>query len=126
STTVDLSADPLPGEWSALAEELAAGSPESRVALHGGARYAARLARFRPSSAAPLLLSGDATFLITGGLGGIGLAVARRLIEKGARHIALAGRTAPGDEQLARIRAMHADIRVFQSDIAAADQAAAL
>ena len=126
ATSVDLSAEPSPGELNALLGEFAARGPESRVALRGGTRYTARLARFRPPPAAPLSLDADATYLITGGLGGIGLAVARRLIEKGARHIALAGRTAPGNQQLAHIRAMKADVRVFQSDIASAAQAATL
>ncbi|HEX8112122.1 MAG TPA: beta-ketoacyl reductase, partial [Kofleriaceae bacterium] len=39
-------------------------------------------------------LRGDAAYLITGGLGGIGLAVARWLVERGARHLVLTGRTA--------------------------------
>jgi acyl transferase domain-containing protein/acyl carrier protein len=36
----------------------------------------------------------DHTWLITGGLGGFGLAVARWLVEQGVRHLVLAGRTA--------------------------------
>ena len=37
----------------------------------------------------------DATYLITGGLGGLGLAVARRMAQRGARHLVLAARSAP-------------------------------
>ncbi len=36
----------------------------------------------------------DATYLITGGLGGIGLVIARWLVSRGARHLILAGRNA--------------------------------
>ncbi|MEU4209592.1 SDR family NAD(P)-dependent oxidoreductase [Streptomyces sp. NPDC026206] len=43
-----------------------------------------------------LRLSPDATYLITGGLSGLGAAVARRLVEHGARHLALLGRRGPG------------------------------
>ena len=35
------------------------------------------------------------SYLITGGLGGLGLAVADRLARRGARHLALVGRSAP-------------------------------
>ena len=37
----------------------------------------------------------DGTYLITGGLGGLGLTVARWLVEHGARHLVLMGRSAP-------------------------------
>lgn len=36
----------------------------------------------------------DASYLITGGLGGLGLALARRMAQRGARHLILAGRSA--------------------------------
>ena len=48
------------------------------------------VARPRSASSAP---RADATYLVTGGLGGIGLAMARWLVERGARHLLLLGRT---------------------------------
>jgi NAD(P)-dependent dehydrogenase (short-subunit alcohol dehydrogenase family)/aryl carrier-like protein len=52
--------------------------------------------RERPASIAPgeepITLRDDATYLIAGGLGGFGLAVARWMIERGARHLVLLGR----------------------------------
>ena len=54
------------------------------------------------------------TCLITGGLGGLGLAVAQWLVERGARRIALLGRSAVGAEQQAaigRLRARGASVR---------------
>ncbi|MEV7020310.1 SDR family NAD(P)-dependent oxidoreductase [Streptomyces sp. NPDC093991] len=44
---------------------------------------------------APLQLSPEATYLITGGLGGLGAALAHRLVDLGARHLALLGRRGP-------------------------------
>ncbi len=42
----------------------------------------------------------DATYLITGGLGGIGLIIARWLVARGARQLILAGRSSlPAREQ---------------------------
>jgi acyl transferase domain-containing protein/aryl carrier-like protein len=40
----------------------------------------------------PIAFRADATYLITGGLGGFGLAVARWMVERGARNLALLGR----------------------------------
>ncbi len=40
----------------------------------------------------PITFRNDATYLIVGGLGGFGLAVARWMVERGARHLALLGR----------------------------------
>ncbi|WP_324787953.1 SDR family NAD(P)-dependent oxidoreductase [Streptomyces sp. H51] len=40
----------------------------------------------------------DATYLITGGLGALGLETARYLVAQGARHLVLAGRSAPSPE----------------------------
>ncbi len=47
-------------------------------------------------------------YLITGGRGGIGLLVARWMVENGARYLVLAGRSAPSQEALAAIREMEA------------------
>jgi NADPH:quinone reductase-like Zn-dependent oxidoreductase/aryl carrier-like protein len=40
----------------------------------------------------PIAFAADATYLIAGGLGGFGLAVARWMVERGARHLMLLGR----------------------------------
>ena len=44
-----------------------------------------------------LAIRADASYLITGGLGGLGLVFARWLVERGARHIVLMGRSDPAD-----------------------------
>jgi len=46
-----------------------------------------------PAARGPLTLRDDGTYLITGGLGGFGLAVAQWLVDRGARHLVLTGRT---------------------------------
>jgi acyl transferase domain-containing protein/NADPH:quinone reductase-like Zn-dependent oxidoreductase/short-subunit dehydrogenase len=72
----------------------------------------------------------EATYLITGGLGGLGLAVARRLVERGARHLALLSRSAPGPEAAAVLRELEgagAAVRVIRADVSqAAEVRAAL
>ena len=62
----------------------------------------------------------DATYLITGGLSGLGLLVAQWLVEKGARHLALMGRRVPSDEAvelLDSLRSTGAQIAVIQGDV---------
>ena len=70
----------------------------------------------------PLKLRGDSTYLITGGLGGLGLLVARWMVEHGAKHLVLLGRSQPSDlaqRQLAELAAAGAKIVVKQADVAA-------
>src|SRR5262249_48000302 len=66
---VDLPAEPDDAALDALAHEVAASSPETHVALRGAQRYVARLTRVRPPAIAPATLSGDATYVMTGGQG---------------------------------------------------------
>lgn len=101
-----------------LLEEACAPGAEPRVAYRGGCRYVARLAPLPAlPPASPLRLLPDAAYLLTGGLGGLGQAVARRLIERGARHLVLLGRSADRAPQ-----DLDADVRVVASDVA--DEAA--
>ncbi len=63
----------------------------------------------------------DGTYLVTGGLGGIGLLVARRLIERGARHLALLGRNEPDSNSaiaIAELRDLGAEVVTFKGDVA--------
>ena len=51
-----------------------------------------------PPRAEPVAMRPDASYLITGGLGGLGLVVARSFVERGARHLVLLlKRVAAGD-----------------------------
>ncbi len=52
----------------------------------------------------PFKIHADATYLITGGLGGLGLAVAEWLSSEGARHLVLVGRRAPGNRPVSQSR----------------------
>lgn len=47
------------------------------------------------------------TYLITGGLGGIGMEVAKWMVGSGAKHVALVGRSAPTDKAADEIRRMN-------------------
>jgi myxalamid-type polyketide synthase MxaB len=63
----------------------------------------------------------DGSYLITGGLGGLGLKVAQHLVDQGARHLVLAGRSSPSpavQEAVARLRSSGASVDVVQADVA--------
>ncbi len=77
-----------------ILEELVGGDREDRVAIRGGSRFVARLTRIRCEigESEALRLHGDATYLITGGLGGLGLLFAQWMQQRGARHLVLVGR----------------------------------
>jgi NADPH:quinone reductase-like Zn-dependent oxidoreductase/acyl carrier protein len=68
------------------------------------------------------MVSGDASYLITGGLGGLGLSLARSLAEQGAGELILLGRHAPSRADqlaaLAEIAARGTRVRVETIDVA--------
>ncbi len=76
----------------ALDRALRCDDGEDQIAIRDGRRFARRLVR----SSAPrheASFRDDATYLVAGGAGGLGLEVARWMIERGARHLILAGRS---------------------------------
>jgi acyl transferase domain-containing protein/acyl carrier protein len=76
-----------------LCQELLAGDDDDQVALRKDRRYVLRLSRSSPVVVRePLAISPDGTYLITGGLGNLGLHLARWLVDHGARHLVLTGR----------------------------------
>ncbi|WP_051385658.1 type I polyketide synthase [Actinokineospora inagensis] len=94
-------------------------SPENQVAYQGTTRLVARLARVPAPEHAPEFHP-DATYLITGGLGGLGLETAKLLHRLGARHLVLAGRRAPGAEAehvLGELRAAGTEVRTVAVDV---------
>ncbi|NJR16078.1 MAG: SDR family NAD(P)-dependent oxidoreductase [Calothrix sp. CSU_2_0] len=65
-------------------------------------------------------INSQGTYLITGGLGGLGLLVAECLVKKGARHLVLLGRNKPQTDAQFRIQEMEAigvNITVAQVDV---------
>lgn len=69
-------------------------------------------------------LRADGTYLITGGLAGLGLLTARHFAERGARYLVLAGRSAPSSITETAIRELEANgvqIKVVQADVSKAE-----
>ncbi|KYF70741.1 SDR family NAD(P)-dependent oxidoreductase [Sorangium cellulosum] len=79
----------------------------------------------RPAQGAPPLLREGGVYLITGGLGGIGLWLADYLARTVRARLILTGRSAPTDEQRARLLALEkagAEVLALRADAADASQ----
>lgn len=129
-------ADGTAEEWSRLIDQIAAAprdsaTREDQLALRAQAVYVPRLVRrVEQPSAAPLVLRSDATYLVTGGLGSLGLEIAGYLAAYGARHLVLTGRRSPSEAAQRRIDALSeqhgCQFRVAAADVADAHDVARL
>ena len=127
-TRVDLRRNDAMNAAAVLCDELLADSLEEEIVLRGNQRIVARLARYRAATAptAGDLFRADSTYLITGGYGALGLIMAQWLIDNGARHLALLGRSQPSPQAQAVLDAFdqaEVQVQVAQADVT---QAAAL
>lgn len=107
-----------------LAQEILAPDAERELALRGETRLGMRLGQLDLPPAGPEPLNAEATYLITGGLGGLGLTTARWLVDQGARHLLLLGRSAPSaeaEQAVQELRARGVQVRTVQADVADED-----
>ncbi|MGB3474715.1 MAG: beta-ketoacyl reductase, partial [Mycobacterium sp.] len=113
---LDASADPA----AALITELGLASTDDVVAWRGEHRYAERLKRANLTPTGVPTVRSDGAYVLTGGLGGIGLVVARWLIDHGAARIVLNSRSQPSEEQRAVLSELEAraQIAVVSGDLA--------
>ncbi|OKH17705.1 beta-ketoacyl synthase [Hydrococcus rivularis NIES-593] len=68
----------------------------------------------------PFMIRKDGSYLITGGLGALGLQVARWLVEQGAKHLVLVGRSQPSQaaqETISQLEKAGAQVIVVQADV---------
>ncbi|MGE2717246.1 type I polyketide synthase, partial [Mycolicibacterium litorale] len=84
----------------AITRELAASGDDGVVAWRGDRRYVERLSRVTPAPRpdGPAVRS-DGSYIVTGGMGGLGMVVARWLVDNGAGRVILNGRRGPADTQ---------------------------
>ncbi|NOY17732.1 MAG: SDR family NAD(P)-dependent oxidoreductase [Gammaproteobacteria bacterium] len=92
---IDLGQESLTLNKTVLTDVLLQGNNESQLAFRFGECFSSRLVRYRPESGTKDLFHArsDRCYLITGGLGGLGIAVANWLVKQGVRHLVLVGRT---------------------------------
>jgi acyl transferase domain-containing protein/acyl carrier protein len=114
-----------------LLQEIWDPEEEDHLAFREAQRYIARLVGKESWKAAPTLrLRRDATYIITGGLGGLGLTVARWMVARGARHLLLVGRRAVSkkvQKVLAELEQAGArEAAYFQADVSEESEVARL
>ncbi len=138
-TRIDLDAANAEEAARLLFDEIQNAGGEDQIAFRSGARYTPRLVRSGvkiedrrlriddrkqqatnddPQSS---ILNPQSSYLITGGLAGLGLLVAKLMVEQGARHLVLIGRSVPSAEAKAVLQEMEslgARIVVEQADVA--------
>ena len=91
---IDLDPGTALSETSAqLYASIARSQTEDQIAFRHGQSYVARMVRSRAFTPQKFSIKHDASYLITGGLWGLGLEVAHWLAKKGAQHLVLMGRT---------------------------------
>ncbi len=115
---IDLDPTSRNDEVAALLDEVLGTDGEDQVAFRDGQRHVARLGRREMPDVAtrPLILRPEGTYLVTGGLGELGLRTARWLAKQGARRLVLVGRRElPGRETWDHLPGMHPSRGVIEA-----------
>ncbi|HEY9405602.1 MAG TPA: type I polyketide synthase, partial [Pyrinomonadaceae bacterium] len=119
-----------------VSAEIRSHGGENQIAFRQGRRFVCRLARRQDArrSAPTMRWRTDGSYLITGGIGGLGLSIARSMVEQGARRLVLMsrselpprsewsrvdGESALGQQLIAirQLEALGASIRVVAIDV---------
>lgn len=107
-----------------LAVEVLVNQTEEQVAYRGSTRSVARLLPSSPQKNKPLSISSEGSYLISGGLGGLGLTVAQWLVAQGARHLLLLSRgganTPSKQSAVAQLRA--AGVKILEPLVDVSDE----
>ncbi len=129
-TLIDLDTTPCEQCLEILFREIWSDEEADEVALRSDRRYVARLARsvlLDEQEQAEALFRPDGTYLVTGGLGGVGLRTAQWMVEQGAQHLVLMGRRGVPEEAKATLQAMRetgASVEVIEGDVSREEQLA--
>ena len=107
-----------------LVEGMRMPAGETLQVTRGGHRHVARLEPYPVDGLPPFRCDATAAYLVTGGLGGLGLLLAEWLASKGAGHVVLAGRhppSRPASDAIEALEAAGQRISVVQADVADPD-----
>jgi malonyl CoA-acyl carrier protein transacylase len=100
---------------------------EDRIAYRQNTRYVARLARTNQQSMQALPIQENGCYLITGGLGGLGLKVADWLAGQGAKHLILIGRSTASEiarNEINRLEQAGTRVTVMSADVSKQEEIA--
>lgn len=125
SICIDLGDRIIGNEGEKILKQLQLNDDEDEVALRDTHKFVSRLVRSIPLKKERFvqnktLFKSDATYIITGGLGGMGLETARWLSENGVMNIVLLGRSTPSPmsiETIENIRETGANVLTKQVNI---------
>lgn len=117
---IDSVADPT-ADTNSLLTSLAATQEESQIAWRRGMQYVARFVQqlLPPANGSPPVQA-DASYLITGGTGGLGLSIATWLVAQGAQHLILVSRqhaSPAAAEAIAHLQKAGVHLQVVQADV---------
>ncbi|MEO6696060.1 MAG: SDR family NAD(P)-dependent oxidoreductase, partial [Ignavibacteria bacterium] len=107
-------------DYKYLINEVNSDSDEDQIAFRNGERFVARLKRENSTKNNSLQIDDKASYLITGGFGGLGLLTAKWLAEKGAKHLILTGRSEISESTkliVKEIESAGVKIEIHRSDV---------
>ncbi len=117
---LDLAPEVTEDEATKLLVEIGNSQEEDHLAFRDGQRYVARLVRKQLPESRGVTFQSDGTYLITGGLGALGLRVAQWIVEQGARQLVLTARRGASSqvqEALSQLEQAGAKVLVVQADV---------
>ncbi|MEH1778864.1 MAG: type I polyketide synthase [Nostoc sp.] len=118
----------------AIAQEIFDSDGEDQIAQRQGQRYVARLVRHRTvEKSEQVTIRAEGSYLITGGLGALGLQAAHWLVGRGVRHLVLISRQSPtptvrnafsyaASEAIAKLEQAGAKVMVEQADVSSREE----
>ncbi|MDK3158299.1 SDR family NAD(P)-dependent oxidoreductase [Kamptonema cortianum] len=113
---------PSPEAIAQLVAEVTSNSRDPVVAYRGSHRWLPSYEPVRLTATTPQRLRHQGVYLITGGLGGIGFALAEYLARTVQARLILVGRTAKTAEKVPVLEALGAQVLVVQADITCREQ----
>ena len=127
-------------EINRILKEIFSSDDEDQLAYRDGQRYVARIIEASVEESSRTLslrikaiktkaLKGDRTYLITGGLGALGLKTAQWMVDNGAKHLVLITRSKASEEKLGVLDVLKergVEVLVAQADVSDYEQMAAV
>lgn len=117
------------GDAEGLVRHLYSSNSEPQIAVRRRKEYVPRLVRGNGRAAAPgffedavVRFPSDASYLISGGVGALGLLTAQWMVETGARNILLVSRSSSAQDVPVALREADARISVLQADVSDLDR----
>jgi myxalamid-type polyketide synthase MxaE and MxaD len=116
-----------------LHQELISPEDENQIAYRQGERRVARLVRQQQQAATEqqqeITIFPEGSYLITGGLGALGLQLAKWLADKGAKHLVLTGRRKPSEtaqQTITQLEKAGVEVSVLLGDVSVKQDAASI